>query len=191
MPWSLCREAMRWSTKASSEPWPPAIAVIRAGHPPADSCRELAFTLMSLVCARMSCRELAAASVQFDAEESQVIIVDLAESVVGIPVCRTHVATRNAPVGWTLSDRRTFEQPRLIDTDSEPRRFTPMIHAGRTATFAPTVSGPERRPALRRPPSTGGFPWDDDPSDPGGVSALPVDVDADSTPMLKRAFRQP
>lgn len=144
---------------------------------------------MSLFCARMSCRELAAASVQFDADGSQVIIVDLAESVEGIPVCRTHVATRSAPVGWTLDDRRTFEQQRLLPGDETEKRYTPMINAGRSATFAPNVAGPSKRPALRRPPSTGGFPWDD-PTDPGGASMLPPSVEDASSPLLKRAFRQ-
>lgn len=137
----------------------------------------------------MSCRELAAASVQFDAEGSQVIIVDLADSVEGIPICRRHVATRNAPVGWTLADRRTFEQQRLTAEPASTRQ-TPMIYAGRSASFAPSVAGPSTRPALRRPPSTGGFPWDDDPTDPGGASVLPTAVEEASSPLLKRAFRQ-
>lgn len=137
----------------------------------------------------MSCRELAAASVQFDADGAQVIIVDLADSVEGIPVCRKHVATRNAPVGWTLSDRRTFEQQCLVSEDG-PNRHTPMIYNGRSATFAPTVAGPAKRPALRRPPSTGGFPWGDDPTDPGGASVVPTEVEAVSSPLLKRAFGQ-
>lgn len=138
----------------------------------------------------MSCSEEAAASVQFDAEGSKVIIVDLADSVAGIPVCRTHVATRKPPVGWTLCDERSFEQGRLLEVDEEPRRHTPMIYAGRSATFAPTVTGPARRPALRRPPSTGGFPWDDDPTDPGGASVVPAEVQDATSPLLKRAFRQ-
>lgn len=137
----------------------------------------------------MSCRELAAASVQFDAEGSQVIIVDLAGSVEGIPVCRKHAATRNAPMGWTLVDRRTFEQARLMAEEATVCH-TPMIYNGRSATFAPTVAGPSKRPALRRPPSTGGFPWDDDPTDPGGASIVPADVGEASSPLLKRAFGQ-
>jgi hypothetical protein len=140
----------------------------------------------------MSCREAAAASVQFNAEASVVIVVDLAESVAGIPVCRTHVATRNAPVGWTLEDRRTFTQQQLVAEDDRPLRRTPMIHACRSASFAPTVSGPSARPALRRPaPSISGFPWDDDPTDPGGASVFPVDVERAESPLLRRAFRQP
>lgn len=140
----------------------------------------------------MSCRELAAASMQFDADGSRVIIVDLTESVAGIPVCRTHVATRNAPVGWTLHDQRTFTQQQLVSDDAHPRRRTPMIYAGRSATFAPSVSGPSARPSLRRPAhSISGFPWDDDPTDPGGASAFPVDVERAETPLLRRAFRQP
>lgn len=139
----------------------------------------------------MSCREAAAASVQFDAEASQVIIVDLGESVVGIPVCRTHVATRNAPMGWTLHDRRTFTQQCLATDESPANRQTPMIYAGSTATFAPTVSGPTTRPTLRRPASTtSGFPWDDDPTDPGGASQHHDERDEAATPMLRRAFRQ-
>lgn len=146
---------------------------------------------MALECARMSCRESAAASIQFDAEESKVIIVDLAESVAGIPVCRTHVATRNAPVGWTLHDRRTFTQQHLLDADAGLRRRTPMIYSGRSATFAPTVSGPTARPALRRPaPPVSEFPWDDDPTDPGGASAPVPGVGGASSPLLRRAFRQ-
>jgi len=137
----------------------------------------------------MSCRELAAASVQFDADGSQVIIVDLADSVEGIPVCRKHVANRNAPVGWTLCDRRTFKQQRLLAAEG-PKRQTPMIYNGRSATFAPTVAGPNKRPALRRPPTTGGFPWDDDPTDPGGASIVPADVGEATSPLLKRAFGQ-
>lgn len=128
---------------------------------------------------------------QFDADGSKVIIVDLTDAVAGIPVCRTHVATRNAPVGWTLQDQRTFTQQQLVAEDSRPRRQTPMIYASRSATFAPAVSGPSARPALRRPASTiSGFPWDDDPTDPGGASAVPVDVEGIETPMLRRAFRQ-
>lgn len=148
---------------------------------------------MALECARMSCREVAAASVQFDAERSEVIIVDLADMVGGIPVCRTHVASRNAPMGWTLHDRRTFTQQRLLSDESVPQRQTPIIYSGRSATFAPTVNGPTTRPALRRPASTitAGFPWDDDPTDPGGASARPPEVDGTATPMLRRAFRQP
>ena len=117
------------------------------------------------------------------------IIVDLAESVEGIPVCRKHVATRNAPVGWTLTDRRTFEQQQLLGDDGT-KCHTPMIYSGRSATFAPAVAGPTKRPALRRPPSTGGFPWDDDPTDPGGSSIVPGEVGQASSPLLKRAFGQ-
>lgn len=146
---------------------------------------------MALECARMSCRESAAASIQFDAEESKVIIVDLAESVVGIPVCRTHVATRNAPVGWTLHDHRTFTQQPLLPADAGERRYTPMIYSGRSATFAPTVSGPSARPSLRRPaPTTSRFPWDDDPTDPGGASAPAPSIGDATSPLLRRAFRQ-
>lgn len=137
----------------------------------------------------MSCREQAAASVQFDAEGSRVLIVDLTESVEGIPVCRKHVATRNAPVGWTLVDSRTFEQQRLV-ADEAVTRHTPMIYNGRSATFAPSAAGPTKRPALRRPPTTGGFPWDDDPTDPGGASLVPTDVGEASSPLLRRAFGQ-
>lgn len=137
----------------------------------------------------MSCRELAAASVQFDASRALVLIVDLAESVAGIPVCRTHVATRNAPMGWTLQDQRTFIQQRLGVDDERPVRHTPMIHS-RTATFAPTVAGPSVRPSLRRAAPVSGFPWDDDPTDPGGASALPPELDDATTPLLRRAFRQ-
>ncbi len=145
---------------------------------------------MALVCARMSCREVAAASVQFDAEQSKVIIVDLADSVAGIPVCRTHVANRNAPMGWTLHDQRTFTQQRLVVDEVRPPRHTPMIHS-RTATFAPTVAGPSVRPSLRRTaPTISGFPWDDDPTDPGGASIHPAAIDDASTPLLRRAFRQ-
>lgn len=149
----------------------------------------------------MSCREAAAASVLFDADRSQVIIVDLTDVVAGIPVCRTHVATRNAPIGWTLHDRRTFTQQRLIDEPARSDRRTPMIYSGRSATFAPTVTGPSARPKLRRPAATitSGFPWDDDPTDPtdpieptdpGGAAARPSDVDPDDSPLLHRAFRQ-
>lgn len=171
---------------------PPLGSVLTPGprHPPSSAHRQLSFSSLSLFCARMSCRETAAASVQFNAEGAQVIIVDLADSVEGIPVCRKHVATRSAPVGWTLIDRRTFEQQRMLVAEDGAATRTPMIHSGRSATFAPTVSGPSKRPALRRPPTSGGFPWGDDPTDPGGASMVPAAVEDVSSPLLKRAFRQ-
>lgn len=68
---------------------------------------------MALICARMSCVEEAAASVQFDASRARVLLIDLAEPTVGIPVCRVHVKTRTPPMGWTLHDHRTVTQPSL------------------------------------------------------------------------------
>jgi len=90
-------------------------------------------------------------------------------------------------MGWTLCDRRTFEQQRLLSAEA-PR--TPIIYNGRSAAFAPTVSGPDKRPTLRRPPVTGPFPWDDDPTDPGGASVVPAEVGEAASPLLKRAFGQ-
>lgn len=103
---------------------------------------------MSLTCARVSCGVAAAASVQFNAELAQVVIIDLSDRTIGIPLCHDHTRTRTPPMGWTLIDSRTgVRQGVMLDTP--------------TTDGTPTSStdGPGDRPPLRRPLDRG-FAWE-------------------------------
>lgn len=122
---------------------------------------------MSLLCARIRCGDDAAASLLFDAPGSRVLIIDLAESFAGIPLCAEHARTRTAPMGWTMVDERT--QPARVA--SRPRASATIGHAlptGKTRlrtvpatdSFSGTDSfggssladeAPVNRPTLRRP----------------------------------------
>lgn len=160
---------------------------------------------MGLLCARLSCRFEAAASLQFNTDESQVIIIDLTEPTGGIPLCQDHVRTRTAPMGWTLVDHRlampprrhleSVPQPDLSMTITAPRRPRPEDTANHPAAgdvaetvasdvVPPTVVGPSERPSQRRPMDRG-FPWEwaaEDDSDEGAdASAEDADEPSDDT----------
>ncbi len=105
---------------------------------------------MSLNCARLSCGLAAAASVQFNADLAQVVIIDLSDTTVGIPLCHDHTRTRTPPVGWTLIDARTgVRQGVMLDTPSTAEPDAPPVDG----------SGPGNRPSLRRPLDRG-FVWE-------------------------------
>lgn len=125
-----------------------------------------------LLCARLSCGHLAAASVQFDADGLRVMIVDLGDNTVGIPLCGHHTRTRTAPMGWTMVDDRTAPlQPALWHPDAPP----------------PAALGPTARPPRRRPTDRA-FRWGRDENVGEPDESITVD-DAASTPLLARAFR--
>jgi hypothetical protein len=132
---------------------------------------------------------------QVDAEGARVMLIDLADTVAGIPICRGHARTRTAPIGWTLEDLRTVEQPPLW-TDrphDDDETFVPMIE--RSTTVAPIQHGPEIRPPQRRA--------EDQPTNVTAptrapyfefrrsedLSGPPVSVTSASSPLLSRAFR--
>lgn len=110
---------------------------------------------MSLTCARVSCGVAAAASVQFNAELAQVVIIDLSDRTIGIPLCHDHTRTRTPPMGWTLIDSRTgVRQGVMLDTPTTD------------GTPSSSTDGPGDRPPLRRPLDRG-FAWEragDDPA---------------------------
>lgn len=135
---------------------------------------------MELLCARLRCRLEAAASLQFNTDDAQVIIIDLTDPTGGIPLCADHVKTRTAPVGWTMVDQRlglpprrhleSVPQPQLSMSISAPTRPGPEDTSNHPAAndvsdrvssdiVAPSVSGPTERPSLRRPVDRG-FPWE-------------------------------
>ena len=103
---------------------------------------------MSLTCARVSCGVAAAASVQFNAELAQVVIIDLSDRTIGIPLCHDHTRTRTPPIGWTLIDSRTgVRQGVMLDTPT-------------TDGLPPSsTDGPGDRPPMRRPLDRG-FAWE-------------------------------
>lgn len=135
---------------------------------------------MELLCARLSCRLEAAASLQFNTDDAQVIIIDLTDPTGGIPLCSDHVKTRTAPMGWTMVDQRlglpprrhleSVPQPELSMSISSPTRPGPDDTSSHPASgdisdrvssevVAPSVPGPAKRPSLRRPVDRG-FPWE-------------------------------
>jgi hypothetical protein len=131
---------------------------------------------------------------QFDAEGARVLLIDLAETVAGIPICRGHARTRTAPIGWTLEDLRTVEQPPLwTERPNDDSTFVPMIE--RFTAAPPVEQGPEVRPPQRR--------TDDPPAPATGptrapyfefrrsedLSGPPESVTSASSPLLSRAFR--
>ena len=146
---------------------------------------------MSLICARLSCGLAAAASVQFNADLAQVVIIDLSDSTAGIPLCHDHTRTRTPPMGWTLIDARTgVRQGVMLDTPSivEPE------------AVPADGSGPGNRPARRRPLERG-FVWER-VSDPATEEIIPKTevlseaepedddvIDGPTSPLLSRAFR--
>ncbi len=123
---------------------------------------------MSLLCARMECGESAEASVQFDAEGSRVILIDLTERTFGIPVCRGHARTRTAPMGWTLTDQRS----------------TPPIHQQVIWDAAADRPLQERVVHDVRPPEDPRFEW----TRTVETVVRPSNVRV-SSPLLSRAFR--
>ncbi len=154
---------------------------------------------MGLLCARLSCRHQAAASLQFNASESQVIIIDLTEPTGGIPLCLDHVKTRTAPMGWTMVDNRLAMPRRHLESVPQPDLAEPrttVLELDEGSTVPPEVEGPHDRPSVRRPADRG-FPWewaasiDDDTGE--GTDAFDFgDDSADdspTTPLLSRAFR--
>ncbi|MFW2383129.1 MAG: DUF3499 family protein [Acidimicrobiales bacterium] len=94
---------------------------------------------MGLICSRIGCREKAAASLQFDAERSTAILIDLTHARNGMPLCERHASSRTAPVGWQMVDRRTgARQMEIWSAEDEARP-------------APEFAAPTERPATRRP----------------------------------------
>lgn len=126
---------------------------------------------MAPTCARFNCQETGAASLQFDTPGSRVLLVDLTETVFGIPVCAAHARTRTAPMGWELVDLRTVTRQVEIATD-EP---LPVSDAG-----------PETRPSRRRDDFGSPFTWDRRSREEATVSAAPAPPES---PLLARAFR--
>jgi len=94
---------------------------------------------VGLICSRIGCREKAAASLQFDAERSTAILIDLTHARNGMPLCERHASSRTAPVGWQMVDRRTGA------------RHMEIWSAEDEARPAPAFAAPTERPATRRP----------------------------------------
>ncbi len=154
--------------------------------------------VMSLICARLSCGVAAAASVQFDADLAQVVIIDLSDTTVGIPLCHEHTRTRTPPVGWTLIDARgSVRQGVMLDTPSTAPAEPPPIDG----------DGPGSRPARRRPVDRG-FVWERLGASDASAGAVTESEQAEPTdesdelpnaatddegwptsPLLSRAFR--
>ncbi len=135
---------------------------------------------MELLCARLSCRHEAAASLQFNTDQAEVIIIDLTDPTGGIPLCQDHVKTRTAPMGWTMVDQRLgIPARRHLESVPQPERSMSMSAptttdldltanhpAGGSVSdrvsadiVTPAVVGPEARPSQRRPVERG-FPWE-------------------------------
>ncbi len=122
------------------------------------------------VCARFNCQEPGAASLQFDTEGSRVLLVDLTDTIAGIPVCAHHARTRTAPVGWVLVDDRTLtRQLELCQDDS-----------------AGSGNAPGSRPSRRRQEPNAPFSWDRKAREEAKLSAV---ADDPHSPLLSRAFR--
>ena len=101
---------------------------------------------VGLICSRIGCREKAAASLQFDAERSTAILIDLTHARNGMPLCERHASSRTAPIGWQLVDRRTgARQMEIWSVEDEGRP-------------APAFAPPTERPAARRPADAEGVP---------------------------------
>ncbi|NNF56062.1 MAG: DUF3499 family protein [Acidimicrobiales bacterium] len=94
---------------------------------------------MGLICSRIGCREKAAASLQFDAERSTAVLIDLTHARNGMPLCERHASSRTAPVGWQMIDRRTGAKK------------LEMWSAEDEGKPAPDFAAPTDRPATRRP----------------------------------------
>ncbi len=132
---------------------------------------------MGLICARYDCQEGGAASLQFDTKGSRVLLVDLTESVAGIPVCARHAQTRTAPMGWELVDLRTVvRQVELF----EPQPTTDELAVVRDLA-------PASRPSRRRDDPASPFTWDRQAREEANYSAA-VEENPES-PLLSRAFR--
>ncbi len=129
---------------------------------------------VGLICSRIGCREKAAASLQFDAERSTAILIDLTHARNGMPLCERHASSRTAPVGWQMVDRRTGARKMEIWSAEQEGRPAPAFAAPTdrpapkrpsepmtrrvedrdgedTPAAAPTRSVPEERPAAKRP----------------------------------------
>jgi hypothetical protein len=95
---------------------------------------------VGLICSRIGCREKAAASLQFDAERSTAVLIDLTHTRNGMPLCERHASSRTAPLGWQLIDRRTGAPQMEIWSAEED---------GQSA--APAFAPPTERPTTKRP----------------------------------------
>lgn len=94
---------------------------------------------VGLICSRIGCREKAAASLQFDAERSTAILIDLTHARNGMPLCERHASSRTAPVGWQMVDRRTGARKLEIWSAEDEGRP------------APAFAVPTERPSTKRP----------------------------------------
>ncbi len=128
---------------------------------------------MGLICSRIGCREKAAASLQFDADRSTAVLIDLTHARNGMPLCERHASSRTAPIGWQLVDRRTgakkIEVWSAEDDDVAVPRFSP----------------PTARPSARRPRETPHRRAEDRVDDEAGTTA-PEAVTAEAAPVRPR-----
>lgn len=133
---------------------------------------------MGPVCARFSCEEPGAASLQFDTAASRVYLVDLTDAISGLPVCAAHAKTRTAPVGWELVDQRTAAS-RSESEDAQQRE---------SATAAAEVAARRGRRRSDGDPTGQGpvFTWDRKSREDGSHSLAD---DAPEGTLLARAFR--
>ena len=131
---------------------------------------------MGLTCARYNCQEGGAASLQFDTGGSRVLLVDLTESVAGIPVCASHAETRTAPMGWELVDLRTVIGQAALPQDS--------VAVARDSVVREV--GPSSRPTRRRTDFTSPFTWDRQAREEANHEAS---AEKPESPLLARAFR--
>lgn len=131
----------------------------------------VASMIMGPVCARFNCQEPGAASLQFDTPGSRVLLVDLTDTVAGIPVCAAHAKTRTAPMGWELVDLRSVVS---------------QVEMLMNETPAPTATGVETRPSRRREDFGSPFTWDRQAREDVGADREP---NVPQSPLLARAFR--
>ena len=113
---------------------------------------------------------------QFDADMSQAMLIDLGPRTAGMPLCDAHAETRTAPVGWEIIDYRTGAGHTTWESEAE------------VASEAVTDRPAKRRPAGDEPPKQPagkpGFTFRDRPEDEEPSEEL-----APASPLLSRAFR--
>lgn len=131
---------------------------------------------MGLRCSRFSCSAQAVASMQFDADLSQAMLIDLGPRTAGMPLCDAHAETRTAPVGWEIIDYRTGAGHTTWESDAEV--------ASQAVTARPAKRRPASDEAPKRPAGESGFTFKNRPEDEETPEEL-----APASPLLSRAFR--
>ena len=130
---------------------------------------------VGLICSRIGCREKAAASLQFNAERSTAILIDLTHARNGMPLCERHASSRTAPVGWQMIDNRTGARKLEIWSAEDEGRPAPAFAVPTERPSAKRPSDPmSRRSEDRRP---------EESATPGPPAAVPTDRPAARRPL--------